>query len=204
MLFNSLSPFEKFISGAPALRGRSGARRFVCAAFCCLAIACAARAARAQDAPENAEQAPPPRKVLAAADKTKLDSARDARERTRFTIELADAHLTRAAQLTDQKDYDGAADELGFYQAVITDALKFLERDKEPNNRQRDLFKRIELALRAYAPRIEGIRRNSPAEYAENVRAVYDFTRNARDEALNIFYGNTVLREEPPKPRKPM
>lgn len=182
-------------------RNAPGVARIVFIALACVAFAHAASlSARAQN-PNDEDTAPPPLKRLAQEDKTKLNAARDARERTKLSIELSDERLRRAAQLTGQKDYDAAATELGFYQAIIGDALKYLEQDKTPNNRQRDLFKRLELTLRAQAPRIETIRRDTPVEYAKNIKTVYDFARNARAEALDVFYGNTVLPGESPKPK---
>ncbi|HVF49604.1 MAG TPA: hypothetical protein VNA19_05935, partial [Pyrinomonadaceae bacterium] len=62
-------------------------------------------------------------------------------------------------------------------------------------NKIRDLFKRLEMALRKHGPRLETIRRTTPSEESSNVRAVYEFTRRARSEALNSFYGDTVLHE---------
>ena len=37
--------------------------------------------------------------------------------------------------------------------------------------------------------------RATPAEYAVNVKAIGDHTRKARTDALNAFYGDTVVRE---------
>jgi len=172
-----------------------------------LVLACVAFAhavslsAHAQQNPNDDETAPPPLKRLAREDKTRLAASRDAREHTRTSIELSDERLRRAAQFTEHKDYDAAATELGFYQAIIAEALRYLEQDKVPNNRQRDLFKRLELTIRAQAPRIETIRRDTPLEYGKNVKAIYDFVRDARAEALDAFYGNTVLPAEPAKPK---
>ncbi|GAC1404352.1 MAG: hypothetical protein NVSMB56_18960 [Pyrinomonadaceae bacterium] len=175
--------------------------RIAFVALVCIAFAHAVSiSARAQN-PNDEDTAPPPLKRLAPEDKMKLNAARDARERTKSSIELSDERLRRAAQLTTQKDYDAAATELGLYQAVIADALKYLKQDKIPNNRQRDLFKRLELTIRAQSPRIETIRRDSPLEYAKNVKTVYDFARDARAEALEAFYGNTVLPGESSKPK---
>jgi hypothetical protein len=44
------------------------------------------------------------------------------------------------------------------------------------------------------------IRRNTPSEYAVWIKEIEDFARNGRTEALNSFYGNTVLRDPPRQP----
>jgi hypothetical protein len=38
----------------------------------------------------------------------------------------------------------------------------------------------------------------TPAEHAVHVKAICEYARNARSEALNAFYGDTVIREPAP------
>ena len=62
----------------------------------------------------------------------------------------------------------------------------------------------IELAHpRGNVSRLEVIRRSTPVDYAENVKAAAEYARNARSEALEAFYGHTVLREEGNKTKNP-
>jgi hypothetical protein len=42
------------------------------------------------------------------------------------------------------------------------------------------------------------MRRMTPAEHAVHVKAICEHARNARSEALNAFYGDTVIREDSP------
>jgi hypothetical protein len=140
------------------------------------------------------QSAPPPVRKLSEEDRLKLVPVRDLKERTKLSVEMATARLTSAEQYTTASRFDEASAELGLYQALIEDALGFLAGIKDKNNKLRDNYKRLELALRAHVPRIETIRRSTPNEYAPNMRNVADFTRNARSEALNSFYGDTVLR----------
>lgn len=138
--------------------------------------------------------APPPMKFVPREDRAQLSAARDTKARTRVSIELAESHLRRAEELSARQRYDAATTELGNYQGLIEDALHFLDTADQNKGKIRDYYKRIELALRTYAPRLESIRRITPAEYAVNVKAVIDYTRDARVEALNSFYGDTVVR----------
>jgi hypothetical protein len=101
--------------------------------------------------------------------------------------------------LTDQHDYDGATAELGRYAALIEDVLGFLNPMSRDRNKTRDLYKRVELALRAHGPRLTAIRRVTPLEYAVWIKELEDFARKGRTEALNSFYGHTVVRDAPPK-----
>jgi hypothetical protein len=45
------------------------------------------------------------------------------------------------------------------------------------------------------------MRRTTPLEFAVWIKQVEDFARQGRTEALNSFYGHTVVRE-PQKPDK--
>ncbi len=59
----------------------------------------------------------------------------------------------------------------------------------------RDLYRHLEIALRAHIPRLAVMRRTTPAGYAGNLKAAEEYLRDARAEALDSFYGHSVLRE---------
>jgi len=157
-------------------------------------------AARAQDPPVQPLTAPPPLKIISRDERAKLDAENDPKGRLRETIALADAHLAKAQEHTTQHDYDGAAKELGNYNALLDYALAFLRPMSRDRNKTRDLYKRLELALRAHGPRLTAMRRSTPLEYAVWIKEVEDFARKGRTEALNSFYGHTVFREGQQKP----
>lgn len=158
---------------------------------------CLACVAQAQENPLTS--APPPMKFVSHAERTQLSSARDVKARTRASLELAEMRLSRAEQLTNALQYDAASSELGCYHGLMEDAMRYLSEVKSDKGKMRDLFKRVELALRAHAIRIESIRRTTPVEYAVNIKVIADYTRGARTEALNSFYGDTVVRVEEAK-----
>ncbi|MBD0325793.1 MAG: hypothetical protein ICV68_05145 [Pyrinomonadaceae bacterium] len=130
------------------------------------------------------------------AERAQLSSARDVKARTRASIELAEVRLKRAEEFTNALQYDAASGELGCYQALIENTMGYLSELKADKSKLRDVFKRLELALRAHGARIESIRRVTPAEYGVNLKAITEYTRNARTEALNYFYGDTIVLEE--------
>ena len=139
--------------------------------------------------------APPPLKLIPKEEKTQLDQAKDIKQRLRLTIDLAGGHLSQAEKLTMQTEYDAAAAEVGMYHALIEDALLQLGTLKRDSNKTRDLSKRLELSLRADGPRLTSMRRVTPLEFAVWIKKVEDFARAGRTEALNSFYGHTVVRE---------
>jgi len=89
------------------------------------------------------------------------------------------------------------------YWALVEDAFSFMKTVKTDNNPRRDLYKRLELSLRAHGPRLSSIRRITPSDYAIWIKQIEEFARNGRTEALNSFYGHTVIRDAPQKPPDP-
>ncbi len=153
-----------------------------------------------QDKPVLPMSSPPPLKIILKQDRSQLEEARDAKARVRITVELAEAHLGNAEGRTTQNDYDGAAAELGKYHALLENVMNYLSLMSRDQTKTRDLYKRLELALRAQGPRLTAIRRITPLEYAVWVKEIEDFARKGRTDALNSFYGHTVMREPTPKP----
>lgn len=156
----------------------------------------AAFEARGQDMRTSFVPAPPPMKFVPRDERTQLSSVSDAKAHTRAAIELAEARLARAEQLTAGQQFDAASTELGIYQGLLEDALHFLhDASSGKGNKMRDTYKRLELAIRAHCTRLEAIRRETPSEYAINVKAISEYARDVRDAALNSFYGDTVIKD---------
>ena len=167
---------------------------FGCSLLVALGLALAFEA-RAQDMRMPLVAAPPPMKFVPRSERTQLSSVSDAKAHTRAAIELAEARLLRAEQLTAGQQFEAASDELGIYQGLIEEALHFLNDATKGSNKMRDTYKRLELTLRAHCARLESIRRTTPSEYAVNVKNICEYARDARTEALNSFYGDTVIKE---------
>jgi hypothetical protein len=174
-------------------------QRIFWSALLLLLIFACVPAAQAQD-PQATPQptpltAPPPFKMIVKEERAAIEQTNDNSRRLKLTIEYASAHLTRAEQHTSREDYEVASTEIGMYQALIENALLFLRTLKRDSNKTRDLCKRLELSLRADGPRLTAMRRITPLEFAVWIKQVEDFAREARTEALNTFYGHTVVRE---------
>jgi hypothetical protein len=146
-----------------------------------------------QNATEELEDVPPPSITLSQSEADQLKAENDLKQRTRLCLQLADNRLQQAETLTNNADFHDALSELGGYQAVINDGLNYFKSLKEDNNKVRDNVKRLEIALRSHAPRLETIRRSTPFEYSLRLKSILNFARNARSKALSLFFGNTVL-----------
>lgn len=167
-------------------------------------VICLAQTSFAQDKGLQFLPAPPPLKSVTRVERSQLDSARDTKARMRATIEMAEARLSRAEQLTAGEQYDAACAELGSYQGLIENFFSFLN-DREPQkNKIRDVLKRLEIALRAQGSRIEAIRRVTPLEHAVNVKAILEFADQARTRTLNSFFGDSAVLETSPASDKPL
>src|ERR1041385_3344137 len=143
--------------------------------------------------------APPPFKMIVKEERAALEAtADDPKKRLKLTIEFAEGHLLAAEQHTARQNYEAASTEVGMYQALIENALQFLSTFKRDSNKTRDLYKRLELALRADGPRLTAMRRTTPLEFAVWIKKVEDFARDGRTEALNSFYGHTVVKPDKP------
>jgi hypothetical protein len=148
-----------------------------------------------QEARHPADIAPPPLKVIPPLERTQIDAADDPKSRVKITLALADGQLTNAETHSTQSDFAGASAAIGRYGALLEDVFSFLKKMNPESNKTRDLYKRVELALRAHGPRLTAMRRSTPAEYSIWIKEIEDFTRSGRTEALNSFYGHTVFRE---------
>lgn len=149
----------------------------------------------AQEPHSKPEQAPPPMKTITRAERTEIDTAGGSKERVKVTLVFAETQLASAEQRSAQSDYPAASSAIGRYWALLDDVFGFLKTLKTESTKTRDLYKRVELTLRAHGPRLTAMRRSTPAEYSIWIREVEEFARNGRTEALNSFYGHTVIRE---------
>ena len=176
---------------------RLPARALLAALLC---AACLGVAARAQMV-EPADTAPP-KKYVPAALKSQLDAAKSMKDRVKLTLTLLEERLQSAVVHTSSERFSEAGSELGIYQALVDDVIHFLRFNGRDNNRTRDLFKRVEMALRSHVTRLETIRRVTPSEEAVHIRACIEFVREARGRALDAFYDDDSVIRLPPTRRR--
>ena len=169
--------------------------------FSLVAVFCLTGFVFGQDAQPNDYQdandtAPPPVFTMSGAEKSQLTNESDLKRRTQLCLMLADARLRSAEAATDREDFQAALLDLGSYQAIIENHIKFLERGNYSDGKVRDNFRRMDITLRSYTPRIETIRRTTPFEFAVHLKSILNFTRDARARALDSFFSDTILSSE--------
>jgi hypothetical protein len=132
-------------------------------------------------------------------ERSQLDAAKDPKSRLRSTIKLAEDRLLRAENLTTQKAYEEASTELGGYLGLIGDLRAFVATLEHDKGSTRDMYKHLEIAVRPHIPRLAVLRRSTPASYAVHLKDAEEYIKDTRAEALDSFYGHSVLREPSPE-----
>ena len=144
--------------------------------------------------PPDAE--PPPFKVLTKEEKQKLESERKIKKRTKLALELMDARLIKAEEANSNNDYDEVFTELGRFHAIIDHTLKYLNRRNNDSRKILFNFKRLEIGLRKFLPRIELIRREVPLKYQYYVKSLIKNVRRARSRAIEPLYDDSVVSDD--------
>lgn len=162
-------------------------------AVCVLSLSAMNRVAQQPRSPQM--PAPPPMRFVSREERSQLTAARDPKDRLRTWIELARNRLTRVEDFTSQRKFDQASEELGGYLGLIDDVRAFCGGMIRDKGSTRDLYRKLEIELRAQIPRLAVVRRTTPAAYTGHFKAAEEYVREMRSEALDSFYGHTVLRE---------
>lgn len=165
--------------------------------------------ARAQPPQNPRMPAPPPMRFVSRTDRTQLDATKDAKTRLKSAIKLAEDRLTKAEALTAQKAFEEASFEIGGYLGLIGDLRSFIGALDKEKGSTRDIYRHMEIAVRAHIPRLAVMRRSTPALYSPHIKDAEEYIKDTRAEALDSFYGHSVLREpssenanQPPDPSK--
>jgi hypothetical protein len=140
--------------------------------------------------------APPPMRVVSREERSQLTASRDPKARLKLSIDLSLNRLTRVEDFTSRKEFDKALEDLGGYLGLIEDVRAFFGGMNRDKGSTRDLYRHLEIALRAHIPRLAVVRRTTPAAYAIRIKAAEEYVRETRADALDSFYGHSVLRED--------
>ncbi|CAN5670229.1 hypothetical protein BH24ACI3_BH24ACI3_06680 [soil metagenome] len=154
----------------------------------------AALPAVAQKTPEY-DTAPPPLRIMSPDEREKLDKESGVRKRTELALSLMDLRLTEANNANSRDQLDEIFTHLAAFHAMMEDTLVFLEASDTNKSRVLLNFKRLEIGLRKFTPRLEMIRREMPLTHEFYVRTLMRRLRDARTRAVEPLFGETVLRD---------
>jgi hypothetical protein len=170
-------------------------------AFCALSLSAMNAVAQQPRSPQM--PAPPPMRFVSPEERSQLTTAKDPKDRLRTSIELARNRLTRVEDFTSQRKFDQALEELGGYLGLLDDVRAFCGGMNRDKGSTRDLYRKLEIELRAEIPRLAVVRRTTPVAYAGHLKAAEEYVRETRSDALDSFYGHSVLREGAGGEKKP-
>lgn len=147
----------------------------------------------AQEVIVDEDTAPPPPRVISSDERAKLDAEPDVKKRTKLALELMDARLTKAEQLFAAQQFDAMFAELGGFHGLIDNTLNFLQNSDKDNKKVIYNFKRFEIGLRSFPPRLGVIRREMPSKYEFYTRHLLRYIRDARAKAIEPLFGESVV-----------
>jgi hypothetical protein len=152
---------------------------------------------RAQEpTPDLSRVAPPPIKVLSKEEKDQLASQTDTKKVTKIALALMESRMKKAEEADSQDNFDAMFVELGSFHALMDYTLAFLLDKHSDGKKAFNDFKRYELGLRGFTPRLELIRRDLPIKYEYYVRVLVKYLRDARSKAIDPLFGDSVVREK--------
>ena len=160
--------------------------------FVSLSIYTLGQGTSTQDENEYTDAAPPPVRAMSKGEQGQLASKNDAKDRTKLALDLMSARLTRAEELKSKGDFTQMYNELGGFHALMDDTLDFLFDNSKRSGGVLNNFKRFEIVLRTFAPRIGLIRREIPLEYDPYLKSLVRYLRDARAKAVEPLFGEAV------------
>lgn len=145
----------------------------------------------AQEIPMDVE--PPPLRVISKEEITKLEAQKDVKGYTKLVVVLMEARLKKAETFSTESQYQEMFGELGAFHSLVDKGLIFLNNHDTDSGKVLNNFKRLELSLRTFLPRLELIRRELPFRYEFYTRKLIIYVRNARTRAIEPFYDDSVV-----------
>jgi hypothetical protein len=143
---------------------------------------------------DDPDGAPPPVKLIPKIEKDQLSAESNLKDRTKLTLSFMDGHLAAAERLSTAGDATATFKELGSFEALMDDSLAFLQKNDPNSGKVLDSFRKLEIGLRAFMGRLEGVRRDLPLECDEYVRSLMHNLREARAKAVDPLFSDNVVK----------
>ncbi len=141
----------------------------------------------------DTDDAPPPLKIISKQEKSLLDVETNVSDRTKLSLVLMENRLKKAEDFYTRESYVEMSDELGGFSALMDNTLNFLKKNDNGGGKILNNFKRLEINLRRFAPRLELIRRELPMRFESYVRNLIKSVRQARAKAVEPLFDDSVV-----------
>jgi hypothetical protein len=109
-------------------------------------------------------------------------------------VKLAEARLRSARDAVTRGEYAAAAEQIAAYEALVADAGEFTKSSVPKRDKA---HKTLEQALRVQLRLLEGVRRDTSAEYADPVEQAIKTASRVRTQALDLLVGNGMFLSSP-------
>ncbi len=163
--------------------------------FCLFALILAASPVITAAQTDPDESAPPPVRAISRDEGIQLNREKDVKARTLVALNLMNARIAAAEKAAALEDFEKMYTELGGFLGILDNTFDFLLRSDTNSDKVLGNFKRFEIGLRGFVPKIEVIRRELPLRYEPFVKSTIKYIRDARSRALEPLFGDTVVRE---------
>ena len=147
---------------------------------------------------DDQDIAPPPLRTVSKDERSQLEPLTDVKKRTKLALELMAVHLKQAETLHSQEQFDEMFKQLGGFHGLMDNTLAFLDGSDKNNGKVLNNYKRFEIGIREYRPRLELIRRDLPQRYEFYVRNLIKYLRDARARAVEPLFSDTVIPTKKP------
>lgn len=149
-----------------------------------------------EDDDEFPEYIPPPKIELSKDEKTALGDEKDTKKFTKLAIDLMDLRLKKAEDLAMNQMFNEVLQELGGFHALMNSTMQFLRQNNTGRGKSLDNYKRYEMALRSFMPRLETIRREVPSRHETYVVKLLRLVRDNRTKAVQPLFSDTVVADD--------
>ncbi len=137
--------------------------------------------------------APPPLKVVSKEERTQLGAVTDVKKHTQLALDLMSSRLKQAETFQAQENLDEMYKQLGGFHGLMDHTLDFLDKSDRDSRKVLYNYKRFEMGLRQFRPRLELMRRDVPIRYEPYVRHLIGYLREARTKAIEPLYSDSVV-----------
>ena len=138
---------------------------------------------------------PPPLSIVSKNEEIQLDGESNLKKRTELSLDLMESRLKKAELFTNEKKYRETLDELGGFQAIMRNTLGFLQKNDNGKGKILSNFKRFEINLRKFVPRLELVRRTMPEKFGFHVVELMKSVRKTRATAIEPLFDDDVVSD---------
>jgi hypothetical protein len=142
--------------------------------------------------------APPPLKLLSREEIAELEKVSGVSARTKLALQLMEARVLKAEEHRSREEWDEMFKQLGSFHGLMDNTLDFLSNSDRDKGKVLGNLKKLEIELRKFRPRLEVLRREVPLRYERYVRNLITYLRDARAQAVEPLFSDTVVPQRKP------